>query len=81
MINIWMYATPVIYPVNFIPAQWRWILIVNPLACVIQRFRSALFAQQFHWTELIGSTVLVGSALVYSLYSFRKMQKEFADII
>ena len=81
LINIWMYATPVIYPVSFIPARWRWILILNPLGGIIEGFRSAIFDQPFRWNELIVSSVLIAAALMYSLYSFRRMEKNFADII
>lgn len=81
LINIWMYATPVIYPVSFIPAHWRWILILNPLGGIIQGFRSAIFNQPFHWNELVVSFAMVAAVLMYSLYSFRRMEKDFADII
>lgn len=81
LINIWMYATPIIYPVSFIPPAWRWILILNPLGGVIQGFRSAIFGQAFHWNELIVSSTAIAVALMYSLYSFRRMEREFADII
>jgi lipopolysaccharide transport system permease protein len=81
MINVWMYATPVIYPVSFIPARWRWILILNPLGAIIEGFRSAIFDRQFHWSKLTVSGAMVVASLLYSLYSFRRMEKTFADII
>jgi len=81
LINIWMYATPVIYPVSFIPARWRWILILNPLGGIIEGFRSAIFNQPFRWNELMVTSVIIGAVLMYSLYSFRRMEKDFADII
>jgi lipopolysaccharide transport system permease protein len=81
LINLWMYATPVIYPVSFIPARWRWILTLNPLAAIIQGFRSAIFSEEFHRRELAVSVVIVLTALMYSLYSFRRMEAGFADVI
>lgn len=81
LINLWMYATPVIYPISFIPARWRWILTLNPLAAIIQGFRSAIFNAEFHWGQLAVSGFIVLTALMYSLYSFRRMEAEFADII
>jgi lipopolysaccharide transport system permease protein len=81
LINIWMYATPVIYPVSFIPAKWRWILILNPLGGIIEGFRSAIFSQPFHWAQLATSCAIIAATLTYSLYSFRRMEKDFADII
>jgi lipopolysaccharide transport system permease protein len=42
LIQIWTYATPVIYPVTFIPAQYRWLLALNPLTAVVEGFRWSL---------------------------------------
>ena len=81
LINIWMYVTPVIYPVSFIPSSWRWILALNPLGGIIQGFRCAIFSQPFPWSHLAASCALVMAVLMYSLYSFRWMEREFADII
>jgi lipopolysaccharide transport system permease protein len=81
LINSWMYVTPVIYPISFIPSSWRWMLALNPLGGIIQGFRSAIFNQPFPWSHLATSFALVLAVLVYSLYSFRWMEREFADII
>src|SRR5215469_11136299 len=81
LINVWMYATPVIYPVSFIPDRLRWILVLNPLVGIIEGFRSAIFNRPFVWSHLVTSFVIVIAVLLYSLYSFRSMEKSFADII
>jgi lipopolysaccharide transport system permease protein len=81
LINVWMFATPVIYPVSFIPGRWRWILVLNPLGGIIEGFRSAIFNRPFLWPHLVVSVVIVVCVLLYSLYSFRRMEKSFADII
>jgi lipopolysaccharide transport system permease protein len=81
LINVWMFATPVIYPVSFIPGRWRWILVLNPLGGIIEGFRSAIFNRPFLWRHLVVSVVIVVCVLLYSLYSFRRMEKSFADII
>lgn len=81
LINVWMFATPVIYPVSFIPDRWRWILVLNPLGGVIEGFRCAIFNRPFIWGHLAASFAIVVAVLFYSLYSFRRMEKSFADII
>jgi lipopolysaccharide transport system permease protein len=81
MINIWMYATPVIYPVSFIPSRWRWMLMLNPLGPIVEGFRSAIFSHQFQWSKLSASCALVVGSLAYSLYSFRRTEQTFADYI
>jgi homopolymeric O-antigen transport system permease protein len=81
LIQIWLYVTPVIYPVSFIPARWRWILLLNPMTGVIEGFRSAFFASPFAWTALGVSVAITLALLTYAVFSFRRMEREFADII
>ncbi len=80
-VQLWMYATPIIYPISFIPERWRWILVLNPLTGIIDGYRSALFSRPFHWWELIVSAILTLLFLVYAAYSFKQMERDFADII
>ena len=49
LIQVWMFATPIIYPASIVPAKWRWLLDFNPLTGMIEGFRSALFGRAFHW--------------------------------
>jgi ABC-type polysaccharide/polyol phosphate export permease len=42
-IQIWMFVTPVIYPVSFLPQRWRWLLGLNPLSGIIEGFHAAIF--------------------------------------
>jgi lipopolysaccharide transport system permease protein len=81
VLQIWMFLTPVIYPVTFIPQHWRWALALNPLTAVIEGFRNAIFGRPFHWMELAMSTSIGFSMLIYAAYAFRRMEREFADVI
>ena len=80
-VQLWMYATPIIYPISFIPERWRWILVLNPLTGIIDGYRSALFGQAFHWSQFVVSTFLTLLFLVYAAYSFKRMERDFADVI
>lgn len=80
-IQLWMFASPVIYPTNFVPQQWRWLLVLNPLTGIIEGYRSALFNRAFEWHHLAVSAVLSIAMLVYGTYSFKQMERDFADII
>jgi lipopolysaccharide transport system permease protein len=57
------------------------LLILNPMAGIIEGFRSALFGRPFNWTALLASALITLVVLVYSAYSFRRMEKSFADVI
>ena len=81
LVQVWMFATPVIYPASLVPQKWRWVLGLNPLTGVVEGFRSALFGRPFDWNFLAYSAVFAVAMLVYSAYSFRKLERLFADLI
>ena len=82
LIQLWMFFSPVIYPVSLMPQKWRWVLWLNPLSGIIEGFRAALFGvNQFDWRALGISVALTLGILVYSAYSFRRMERVFADIV
>ncbi len=82
LIQLWMFFSPVIYPVSLMPQKWRWVLWLNPLSGIIEGFRSSLFGvNQFDWTALSISIAITLGILVYSAYSFRRMERVFADIV
>lgn len=81
VIQIWMFLSPVIYPTSWVPERWRWALALNPLTGLIDGYRSALFGRPFQWAELAAATVTTLLALTYAAYSFRRMEKTFADVV
>ncbi len=81
VIQVWMFATPVIYPASMVPAKWRWVLGLNPVAGIVEGFRSALFGRPFAWGFLAYSVAFAVVMLIYSAYSFRRMERTFADLI
>jgi lipopolysaccharide transport system permease protein len=80
-LQIWMYVTPIIYPVTFIPWRWRWLIALNPLSGLIQGFRSAIFGRSFDWSALCLSAAVTAIVLVCAAFEFRRMEREFADSI
>ena len=81
LIQLWMFASPLIYPTSWLPAKWRWILVLNPLTGILENFRVAVFGGSFSWRALAVSTAITLLVLVGSAYSFRRMEKTFADIV
>lgn len=82
VIQLWMFASPIIYPVSMLPEKWRWVLMLNPLTGIVQNFRIALFGTlPFDWKSLGVSALITFVVLIYSVYSFRRMERHFADII
>jgi lipopolysaccharide transport system permease protein len=81
LLQVWMYLTPVIYPVNFIPRDLRWLLDLNPFSGIIASFRSAVFGQPVQWHALALSALITAFALLGAFRSFHQMERQIADII
>jgi lipopolysaccharide transport system permease protein len=81
LIQLWMFASPIIYPASLVPAKWRWVLALNPLTGIIEGFRAALFGRPFDWESLALSAALTLATLIYAAYDFRRMEKTFADVV
>jgi len=81
LVQLWMFISPVIYPASFLPAKFRWLLSLNPMTGLIEGYRSSLLGLPFNWTSLAASAGITLILLIYSSYTFRRMEKSFADII
>ena len=81
IIQLWMFASPVIYPVSVVPQRWKWLLTVNPVAGIIEGFRASLTGQQFNWLHLSISAAITLALLVCSVYVFRRFEDTFADVV
>lgn len=81
LIQLWMFISPVIYPTSFLPEKFRWFLSLNPMTGIIEGYRSSLFGRPFNWIALALSAVITLAVLTYASYSFRRMEKSFADIV
>jgi lipopolysaccharide transport system permease protein len=82
LIQLWMFASPIIYPASMMPQKWRWVLWLNPLSAIIEGYRAALLGRTtFPWSALALSGLITLAVLVYSAYSFRRMERTFADIV
>ncbi len=78
--QIWMYASPVVYPVTLLPPQYHWIAALNPMCGIIQAFRGVLLNRAVDWSSLGISSLVAAALLVLGLYTFRRAERRFADI-
>jgi len=81
IIQLWLFVSSVILPSSSVPEKWRWLLLLNPMSAIIEGYRSALFGLPFDWPALGIASVLTVAVLLYSLYSFGRVERSFADII
>lgn len=81
ILQVWMIASPIFYPMNILPEKWRLLFAINPLTGILEGFRSSLFGTPFDW-EVIGiSAVSTLFITVFSLFVFKRMEDDFADLI
>lgn len=81
LVQFWMFATPVVYPASLVPETWRWLLYLNPMAGLIEGFRTAFLGSPLDVTAL---AVSMGVALILFFVGvayFEKVERRFADII
>lgn len=82
LVQIWMFVTPVIYPVTLFPEKYRWILSLNPMGGIIGAFRTATLGHQpINWDLLFISSGVGFLIFFTGLLYFRKVERSFADVI
>jgi lipopolysaccharide transport system permease protein len=81
IIQLWMFASPVIYPASIVPERWKWLVTINPVAGIIEGFRASLTARPFDWFHISVSAVITLVLLICSVYIFRRFEDTFADVV
>jgi lipopolysaccharide transport system permease protein len=80
--QLWMYATPIVYPMSQIPEKWQWVYALNPMAAIVETFRYALLGagaiKIWQLGVSLGVTVLV---LFLGIILFSRTEKTFMDTV
>jgi lipopolysaccharide transport system permease protein len=81
--QMWLFITPVVYPTSMLPEGWRFIYALNPMSGVVDGFRWALLGNQNSapGPNLIISSVIAVLVLVTGMFYFRRMERQFADMV
>jgi len=82
LVQLWMFASPVVYPVSMLPEKYHLIYAINPMTGVIEGFRSALLGTTAFPTQIVLVSTLA-SIIIFiagALY-FRQTERYFADVI
>jgi lipopolysaccharide transport system permease protein len=81
--QFWMFITPIAYPASMVPAKWRLLFALNPMTGVVDGFRWALLDNQASapGSMLVVSCLIAVALLVSGLFYFRRMERQFADMI
>ncbi len=80
--QLWMFASPVVYPVSLVPQPLQWIYNLNPMVGIIEAFRWALLGTPAPDPMVVGQAVVViGLVLLGGIAYFNRMERTFADVI
>lgn len=80
LLQLFFYATPIVYAVETIPENFRWILQINPMTYIIEGFRDIFYNQQMPNLKELGIILIIGIAICIVGYSiFNKLQRRFAE--
>jgi len=81
-IQLFMYITPVVYPVSALPEKFRFLVYFNPLSSVFECFRYAfLGAGSFELISIVWSSVFITLILIIGTVIFNKVEKSFMDTV
>jgi lipopolysaccharide transport system permease protein len=81
LVQIWMYVTPVIFPISLVPERWRWLLYINPMTGLVEGFRSAFLGKPFDLAGLGISFAMAVAIFAVGVAYFERVERRFADII
>lgn len=81
-VSLWMYATPVIYPVSTIPTRWQWVAQINPITPIIETFRMAFLGAGNATTGgLLYSAGMTAVVFLIGVMIFNSVEKNFIDTV
>ena len=81
IIQIWFYASPILYPVSLVPEKWRTLYFLNPMAGIIAAYRDVLIYNRVPGDYLLPAAVISLVILVAGYWFFKRVEFQFADII
>jgi lipopolysaccharide transport system permease protein len=81
-LQLWLYVTPIAYPLSRVPARWRPLIAANPLTGIVEGFRSSLvYGREPEWTVVGLSAAMTLVTFVAAFLLFKTLDKYFADVI
>lgn len=81
-VSLLMYITPVVYPISRVPENFRWLMLLNPVAPIVETYRCAFLGSgSFEWQFLLISFAVTLALLFWGVIVFNKVEKNFIDTV
>ena len=81
IVQLWLFATPVLYPITMIPARWRLLYAVNPMAGMIAGFRASVLGGPAPLDVILVSSISAAVLFTAAVRYFVQVERRFADVI
>lgn len=83
IVQLWMYATPIVYPLSMVQeGKLRMLILANPMTSIVEAFKYATLGQgHFSWLALGYSFLFMCLLLLFSVVIFNKVQRSFMDTV
>ena len=81
VLSLWMYLTPILYPITMVPEQIQWILYLNPMCMFIELYHQVLLCKAIPWGMLLNCSVLAVVMFIGGAGFFGKSRNAFADVL
>jgi lipopolysaccharide transport system permease protein len=81
-VQLWMYATPVIYPLSAMNEKYRWAIVANPMTAIVETFRYGFFGTgTFSWAYLGYTAAFTALLLLFGIAVFNRVERTFMDTV
>ena len=81
LLNLLFYATPIIYSAELVPDKYDWLIRINPLAPIMEGWRSVFLDNELPTADLWFSAGLTVVAIAVGWWTFRRLEDSFADVV
>jgi lipopolysaccharide transport system permease protein len=81
LLQIWMYLTPVAYPASVLPTRFRFLVDLNPMTGLIEAFRASILSTPVPWGAVAYSVAFTAVVVVTGAFYFRRVERQFADVL
>ena len=83
-VQLAMYSSPIVYPLEMVPDKYKWILLSNPMTSVIETFKVAFFGEEFavfNWYHILYSLCFAVTIIFAGVVMFNRVEKSFMDTV
>ncbi len=81
-VQLFMYASPIVYPLSIVPEKYKWIVLANPVSSVIETFKFVFLGEGlFSWFSLVYSFIFTIVIIILGMLSFSRVEKSFMDTV